>query len=81
MAKIQCPLCETINQVDDSARPGLRFTCIVCSAQLILTVHDGKKLARCALCPQPHQSCNDNCERRMNLVERKGFFDIPLGGE
>ncbi len=65
----QCPICETNNEVSDSAKKGERITCMGCSAQLSLYKYKGKLIIACALCDKPTfdpVNC-DECERRHEL--------------
>lgn len=77
--KLKCTVCEFEIDIDSSHVHGHRVTCPNCFAQLVIRIEDGRKQLRCALCRNPKQlACMDDCERKLNEREKRGFFDVRL---
>ncbi len=77
--KIKCTVCEYDIELPLEIKDGERVTCPNCFAQLKITVTNGRKLLRCAVCSNTMlDSCPGDCERRLSEREKRGFFDVKL---
>lgn len=78
MHKLKCTVCDFPIELPDATKEGDRFTCPNCFAQLVFRIDAGKMVARCAVCNKTLRECGEDCERKLNEREKRGFFDIKL---
>jgi len=76
--KVSCTVCDFPIELSESTKEGDRFTCPNCFAQLAFRIEAGKMVALCAMCNKTLRECGDDCERKLNEREKRGFFDIKL---
>lgn len=69
MIKVQCPVCESPNELKDNHKEGQRFSCGTCFAQLTIRKIKGKLVAVCALCKKSDMECKVCDERESRRIE------------
>ena len=71
MLKFSCPICENRIELPEDVRPGYRFSCERCFAQLAVHKHRKKMFLGCPFCKEEVYdpgNC-DLCERRHEKVK------------
>ena len=70
MTKVTCPVCETKFEISQSVKPGGRFSCPHCFAQLALRKIGKEHKAVCAICKSPTMDCKSCDELEIRRTEK-----------
>jgi len=75
---VKCNVCDHPIELPERTAEDDRFTCPNCFAQLAFKILNGRGVARCAVCSKGMVECPEDCERKFEEREKRGFFDIKL---